>query len=82
MLCDMFQVNGSTDLASGDTFYTGINEFDSDKLNRFIFSLSALHIGFCFIDVLYIPYGILYYVNRIYFVCLLSTPPADVWFKF
>ncbi|XP_045030700.1 ABC-type organic anion transporter ABCA8 [Daphnia magna] len=33
---------------------------------------SALHIGFCFIDVLYIPYGILYYVNRIYFLCLLT----------
>ncbi|XP_046440757.1 ABC-type organic anion transporter ABCA8-like [Daphnia pulex] len=49
IMCDMFQLGGSTELATG------------------------LHIGFCFIDVLYIPYGILYYVNRIYYRCLLTA---------
>lgn len=38
----------------------------------------GLHIGFCFIDILYIPYGILYYVNRIYVLCLLTPHFGEV----
>jgi len=33
---------------------------------------TGLHIGFCFVDVLYLPYAILYYINRAYFQCLLN----------
>ena len=42
----------------------------------FSFPSTALHIVFCLIDTLYIPYGILYYVNRVYFTCLI-TPNID-----
>nr|QST14978.1 ABCA5 protein [Diaphanosoma celebensis] len=47
MLCDMFQVGGSADIAT------------------------TLHIVFCCVDTLYIPYGILYFINRVYFQCLI-----------
>jgi len=53
MLCDIFQVGGSTTLAKD------------------------LHITFCFVDVLYIPYAILYFINRTFFQCLIR-PGDDV----
>ncbi len=42
------------------------------------FWFTVIHIIFCLIDTLYIPYGILYYVNRVYFQCLLVPHGLEV----
>jgi len=42
------------------------------------FWFTVIHIIFCLVDTLYIPYGILYYVNRVYFQCLLVPHGLEV----
>lgn len=46
---------------------------DRIKLKWFSGGNLGLHIGFCFVDVLYLPYAILYYINRSYFQCIIKA---------